>query len=93
MLKQLNAVNVNGKFIASEKIGTRSFLVWGKLIQLAGKPGSPLRKLVITVYSIFLLLMVLTVVPINLVVRKLISPFRRQALEKAKKYYEQPSGR
>jgi hypothetical protein len=93
LLTNLNAVNVNGKLIGSEKIATRSFMIWGRLIQRSGKPGSLSRKLVITIYSIFLALMVLTLVPINILVRKLISPFRREAMAASIKHYEQPSGR
>lgn len=93
LLKNLNAVTVNGKLIGSEKIATRSFMVWGKLIQKSGKPGSFPRKIVITIYAVFLALMVLTLVPINLLVKKLISPFRKKAVEESITYYEKPSGR
>ncbi|PQJ89606.1 hypothetical protein [Aliivibrio sifiae] len=93
LLKNLNAVTVNGKLIGSEKIATRSFMVWGKLIQKSGKPGSFPRKIVITIYATFLALMVLTLVPINLLVKKLISPFRKKAVEESITYYEKPSGR
>ncbi|WP_375320912.1 dialkylrecorsinol condensing enzyme [Aliivibrio logei] len=93
LLKNLNAVTVNGKLIGSEKIATRSFIVWGKLIQKSGKPGSFPRKIVITIYATFLALMVLTLVPINLLVKKLISPFRKKAVEESITYYEKPSGR
>lgn len=93
LLKNLNAVTVNGKLIGSEKIATRSFMVWGKLIQKSGKPGSFPRKIVITIYAVFLALMVLTLVPINLLVKKLLSPFRKKAVEESITYYEKPSGR
>ncbi|MGR6834549.1 dialkylrecorsinol condensing enzyme [Aliivibrio wodanis] len=93
LLKNLNAVTVNGKLIGSEKIATRSFMVWGKLIQKSGKPGSFSRKIVITIYAVFLALMVLTLVPINLLVKKIISPFRKKAVEESIAYYEKPSGR
>ncbi|MUK24888.1 hypothetical protein [Aliivibrio fischeri] len=93
LLKNLNAVTVNGKLVGSEKIATRSFMVWGKLIQKSGKQGSFPRKIVITIYAVFLALMVLTLVPINLLVKKLISPFRKKAVEESIAYYEKPSGR
>ncbi|MBB1312595.1 MULTISPECIES: hypothetical protein [Aliivibrio] len=93
LLTKLNAVTVNGKLVGSEKIATRSFMVWGKLIQKSGKPGSFPRKIVITIYAVFLALMVLTLVPINLLVKKLISPFRKKAVEESITYYEKPSGR
>jgi len=93
MLKGMGAVTVNGKLVGTEKIATRSFMIWGKLIQKAGKPGSFARKIVITIYAVFLATLVLTVVPLNILVRSLIYPFRKEAIEKSVKYYEEPSGR
>lgn len=93
LLKNLGAVTVNGKLVGSEKVGTRSFMVWGKLIQKSGKPGSMPRKLVITLYAVFLVILILTVVPLNLLIKKLINPFRKKAIEQSIKYYEEPSGR
>ncbi len=93
LLKNMGAVTVNGKLVGAEKIATRSFMVWGKLIQKAGSPGSFARKVVITIYAMFLAVLVLTVVPLNILVRKLIYPFRKRAIERSVAYYEEPSGR
>lgn len=93
MLKGLNAVNVQGKLIATEHIAHRSFLIWSKLIKKAGAPGSSARKVVITIYALFLLTLVLTIVPINITIRKLLYPFRKKHIMKAINYYEQPSGK
>ena len=93
LLSELNAVNVNGKLISSEKIARRSFMIWSRLIKKAGLPGSRGRKVVITVYVIFLLFMVLSVVPLNLLLRKLIYPFRKEAIDRAVAGYELPSGK
>ncbi|MCF8057281.1 MAG: dialkylresorcinol condensing enzyme [Desulfocapsa sp.] len=93
MLRNMGAVNVNGKLIATEHIAHRSFLIWSKLIKKAGPPNSMRRSVVITIYAFFLLTLILTVVPLNMLVRKLLSPFRKKALAKAVSYYEQPSGK
>jgi hypothetical protein len=93
LLANLGAVNVNGKLIATERIAHRSFLVWSKLIKKAGAPHSQGRKVVITIYAVFLLLLVVTVVPLNMLLRKIIYPFRKKVIDKAVAYYEQPSGR
>jgi len=94
LLTGLNAVNVNGKLIASERIARRSFVIWSYLIKKAGAiAGRAGRNLVITVYSVFLLLMVVTLVPLNLLLRRLIYPFRKAAIKRAVAEYEQPSGR
>ena len=93
LLKNMGAVTVNGKLVATEKIATRSFMIWGKLIQAAGKPGAFSRKIVITIYAVFLATLVLTIVPLNILIRKLIYPWRKEAIEKSVKFYEEPSGR
>ncbi len=93
LLSRLDAVNVNGKLIASEKIAHRSFMIWSRLIKKAGLPGSRGRKVVISIYVVFLLGMVLSIVPFNLLLRKLIYPFRKDAIDRAVTAYEQPSGR
>ena len=93
LLKNLDAVNVNGKLIASEVIGTRSFYIWGKIIKSFGKKGSNSRKFIITVYAVFLALLVFTVVPVNLLIRKILSMSQKEKLIALEKKYEEPSGR
>lgn len=93
LLSDLGAVNVNGKLIATERIAHRSFLIWSRLIKKAGPQNSRGRNMVITIYAVFLLCLVLTVVPLNMLVRRLLSPFGRKKLARAVEYYEQPSGR
>ena len=93
MLKNLGASVVNAKLIATEKIATRSFLVWSKLIKLAGKKYSFGRKVVISIYVVFLIALLLTVVPLNIIVRKILNIFQKEKLRAMEAYYELPSGR
>jgi len=93
LLKNLNAVNINGKLIASEIIATRSFYIWGKILKFMGDKKSLGRKIGITIYALFLALLVFTIVPLNLIVRKIINIFQKEKLELLEKKYEQPSGR
>jgi flavodoxin len=93
MLTNLGAVSVNGKLIATEKIANRSFRIWSKLIKLAGKKYSFGRKVVITIYVIFLLLLIFTVIPINILARKILSVFQKEKIKAMEEYYELPSGR
>ncbi len=93
MLGGMGAVNVNGKLIATERIAHRSFLIWSKLIKKAGAPNSLGRHIVITIYVIFLLTLILTVVPLNMLIRKIMYPFKKKAIDEAVAYYELPSGR
>jgi len=93
LLKNLGAVTVNGKLIATEKIADRSFKIWSRLIKKAGKKLSFGRKIVITIYIAFLILLILTVIPLNILARKLLNIFQKEKLKKMEDYYELPSGR
>jgi len=93
MLKNLGAAVVNAKLIATEKIATRSFLVWSKLIKFGGKKYSFGRKVVISIYVVFLILLLLTVVPLNILARKFLNLFNKEKLRTMEAYYELPSGR
>ncbi len=93
MLTNLGAVNVNAKLIATEKIANRSFRVWSKLIKLSGKKYSFGRKVTISIYVVFLVTLLLTVVPLNILARKFLNIFQKEKLEAMEKIYELPSGR
>jgi len=93
LLKNLGAAVVNSKLIATEKIATRSFLVWSKLIKLSGKKYSFGRKVTISIYVIFLIIMILTVIPLNIIVRRILNLFQKKKLRAMEEYYELPSGR
>ena len=93
LLTKLGAVNVNGKLIASEIIATRSSKVWAKIIKIFGKKRSLGRKVGLTMYSIFLVILVFTIVPLNIIIRKLLNLFQKEKLKDLEVKYEQPSGR
>ena len=93
LLTKLGAVNVNGKLIAPEIIATRSSKVWAKIIKIFGKKGSLGRKVGLTMYSIFLVILVFTIVPLNIIIRKLLNLFQEKKIKNLEVKYEQPSGR
>ena len=93
LLKNLNAVSVDGKLVAAEKIATRSANIWAKLIKLCGDKKTLGRKIAMTFYSAFLVILVFTVVPISIIVRKIVNSFQEEKLKKIAKKYEEPSGR
>lgn len=93
MLKNMGACVVNAKLIATEKIANRSFHIWSKLIKLGGKKHSFGRKVVISVYILFLLLLIFTVIPLNIVARKILNIFQKEKIKKMELEYELPSGR
>lgn len=92
MLSGLKAATADVSLIKSEKIGYRSFKIWGKLIRKVGQPGNPRRKPVLVIYIVFLILMIVTVVPVNMLLKRMLAKFSRQKQEAMKQYFEQPSG-
>lgn len=92
MLQNLQAVTVNERLIASEKIAKRSFMIWGKLLRAIGAPSSPLRRVVLCLYIVFLVLMILTVVPVSALIKRLLSPFTRERIAQQRRYFALPSG-
>ncbi|MCK4585998.1 MAG: DUF2059 domain-containing protein [Gammaproteobacteria bacterium] len=92
LLKGLRAVEVDVSLVQSEKIGYRSFRIWGKLLRSIGPQGDVKRKPVLVIYITFLLLMIVTVVPVTMLLKRIFSPFLRQRYQSLKTTYEQPSG-
>ncbi|SFV62621.1 Dialkylrecorsinol condensing enzyme [hydrothermal vent metagenome] len=93
MLKNLGACEVNGKLIATEKIANRSFAIWSKLIKASGKKYSRGRKVSITIYVTFLLALIFTVIPLNILARKILNRFQKEKILVMEAEYELPSGR
>lgn len=92
MLRGLGAVRVDEKLIASERVGTRSFHLWGRLIRALGPQGSVSRKIGLIVYVAFLIFLILTVVPLSALLKKLLSPLRQEKIRREKAYFAAPSG-
>ena len=88
----MGAVKINEKLMSSERVGHRSFLVWGKLVMAAGRVSPLLRRLVLCMYIVFLLGMILTVVPIGALLKTLLAPLRREQMQREREYYAAPSG-
>ncbi len=92
LLAGLKAVEADPKLYFSEKAGTRSFYLWGKLLRAAGGPGQWSRKPLLFFYVIFLALLIVTVVPVSLALQTLIRPLLREQLARMKHDFELPSG-
>lgn len=92
MLRNQKAVSVNERLIASEKIARRSFLLWGQLLRSIGDNTSSLRRVVLCLYVVFLVVMILTVVPLSAVIKRLLSPWTRNTIAQQRRYFAQPSG-
>ena len=92
LLSGLGAVQADPRLYISEKAGTRSFFVWGSLLRAAGLPGSPQRVPLLAIYLVFLVLMIVTVVPVSLALQAALRPLLRPWLGRIKHQFEMPSG-
>lgn len=92
LLAGLGAVTVDPRLLASEKVGTRSFFVWGKLLRWIGPPGAARRVPALAAYVAFLIAAIIAVVPLSLTVQTLLRPLLRRRLGALKTHFEQPSG-
>lgn len=92
MLSGLGAVTADVALIQSEKIGYRSFRIWGNLLRRIGDQSSLIRKIVLIIYILFLICMILLVVPVTMLVKILLRPFFRRHYQQLKQDFEQPSG-
>jgi len=92
LLTGLGAVKVNERLIASERVGHRSFMIWGCLLLRLGPPGAPLRRAVLCLYVVFLATMILTVAPVTALIKRLLSPWMRARIARQRAYFAQPSG-
>jgi hypothetical protein len=90
-LDGLEAVRVNRLTLLGERIGHRSFRVWGALVRAAGKPGSLARKPILLVYVCFLVGAILTMLPFTVSFAAIAARFSRRIHEEAAAL-EQPSG-
>jgi len=93
MLCGLGAVCVDPRFIASEKIGRRSFRIWGKLIRLFGQRGSRIRRPILGIYILFLIVLIISVVTINMAVYSIVRRIFKGKMDKIIQNIEAPSGR
>lgn len=92
VLTGLQAACVDDRLIASERIGARSFSIWGRLVMRAGPQGAALRRIVLLLYVAFLVTMIVTVVPLTMLLRALLRPLLAHRLRQLKARFEQPSG-
>ncbi len=92
LLRGLHAVRVNTRLLTTEKAARRGFLAWGALLRKLGKPGAAARKPVVMIYTVFLVALLLTVLPISALLKTLLAPLMRERIAAQKDYYSQPSG-
>lgn len=92
LLTGLTAVNSDPGLLFSEKAGTRSFYLWGKLLRAVGEPGQLRRRPVLVLYVIFLIALIVSVVPTSLLVQAVLRPFLKRRFVALKQQFDAPSG-
>lgn len=92
MLKGLGAVKIDVSLIAHEKLTGRSLQMWGALLRRCGDRQSALRKFVLGIYVVFLVVLLLTLMPVVLVIKRLLAPLVRARVEARREYFATPSG-
>jgi hypothetical protein len=92
LLTGLKAADSNPHLLVSEKAGTRSFYLWGKLLRAVGEPGQWQRYPFLVLYVVFLITLIMTVVPLSLLIQSLLRPFTRRRFEVLKQQFDLPSG-
>lgn len=92
LLTGLKAADSDPNLLFSEKAGTRSFYLWGKLLRAVGEPGQWRRRPFLFVYVVFLIALILTVVPLSLLIQAVLRPFLQGKLAALKQKFDAPSG-
>lgn len=92
LLTGLCAAEVDTAMIMSERAGHRAFRVWSGIIRSFGKPGQWQRRPALALFVVYLIVMIATVVPLSMILRRVLAPLLRKRLDAMKAYYEQPSG-
>jgi len=92
MLSGLRAVKVVPHLIMSERSGKRIFRLWSKFIRLFGHAGQRRRIPALMLFVIYLIVIILTVVPLHFVLQRISSLLFARRTAVAIRHYEYPSG-
>lgn len=92
LLTGLNAANSDPALLFSEKAGTRSFYLWGKLLRAVGEPGQWHRRPFLLLYVFFLITLILSIVPLSLLIQAVLRPFLQRKFAALKQKFDAPSG-
>lgn len=92
LLAGLRAATVEPLLIMSERAGYRAFRAWSRVIRLFGKAGQKRRRPALLAFALYLIVLIVTVVPLSLLLQRLLRPLFAGRLSRLKDYYEQPSG-
>lgn len=92
MLAGLAAVEINPGLIPSETVVRRSLRLWGALLRGLGGRQALLRRVVLALYVVFLVVVLITVLPVSALVKRLLAPATRARIARQRLYFAAPSG-
>ncbi len=92
LFRNMGAVKIDEKLMMSEKVGHRSFYLWGKLLLKCGQISPRFRRVALYFYILFLIALILTVVPFSAFIKRLLKPLLKEKLARQKRYFAEPSG-
>ncbi|MDR1888534.1 MAG: dialkylresorcinol condensing enzyme [Zoogloeaceae bacterium] len=92
LLTGLRAVKVAPHLVLSERAGRRAFQVWSGLILRCGRAGQWRRIPALTLFLVYLVLLIVSVAPLNLALQRLAAPLLARRIATLVRHYEQPSG-
>lgn len=92
MLTGLRAATVEPLLIMSEQAGHRAFRAWSWIVSRFGQPGQKRRRPALAAFALYLIVLIITVVPLSLFLQTVFRPLLARRLSRLKNYYEQPSG-
>lgn len=92
LLHGLSAVTVEPRLAMSERAGARAFGVWSRLVRAVGKAGQRRRRPVLLLFLTYLVLAIVTIVPLSLALQSLLAPLLRKRFDRIRAEFEAPSG-
>ena len=92
ILQGLGAVTVDPDMISFETAAHRFFQFWARILLSAGKPGRVQRMPILLLFLMVLPGAMVAAIPVALILRGIVDPFRKKQIARRIAYYEQPSG-
>lgn len=91
LLRGTGAVEVEDRYVVPELVGRLTFPIWAHNARFAGPPGSVRRRAVMGLFTVYLVLTILIVVPVTILLRLILHPLLRSSLQAYVRQLKSPS--
>jgi hypothetical protein len=92
LLKGLDAVELNARYVILERAGWISYRYWAKIARLFGEAGSWKRRPIIYLFLAYLIVFLPVAIPISMILRLLLNPLLNTNVEAYVHRLKSPSG-